>query len=369
MMKIKAKDIILISVMGITLFGLSLWCFIKTPDIYSDSERRALAQAPKLTADSFFSGEYMQDFEEYSLDQFPERDSFRTIKAATEMGIFQKKDNNGIYLADGHIADLDYTVNEKMLDHAADRFDYIYQSYFKGTDAKLYFSIVPDKNYVLAEDNGYLLMDYDYLVGYMRDKTDYMQYIDIFDLMSADDYYFTDSHWRQEQICDVADRLASGMGKSRSQSYTQKAMDIPFYGVYYGQAALPHKPDTINYLTNDTLESCIVTGYDTGSPKQLSIYDMQKAQGKDAYEMFLSGTQAIMTIENPNCETDSELIIFRDSYASSLTPLLCECYSKITLVDIRYVQSSMLGQFIDVDDQDVLFLYSTMLLNNSLALK
>lgn len=368
-MKKQAKDIVLIAVMGITLFGLSLWCFVKTPEQYSDSERRALAQAPTLTLDSFLSGEYMQDFEQYSLDQFPARDSFRAIKTATEMGIFQKKDNNGIYLADGHIADLDYTVNEQMLDHAADRFDYIYQSYFKDTNAKLYFSIVPDKNYVLAADNGYLSMDYDYLTDYMKDKTDYMQYIDIFDLMSAEDYYYTDSHWRQERIGDVADRLANSMGKNRSQSYTQMTLDSPFYGVYYGQAALSHEPDSINYLTNDRLESCIVTGYDTGTPKQLSIYDMQKAQGKDAYEMFLSGTQAIMTIENPNCETDSELIVFRDSYASSLTPLLCECYSKITLIDIRYVQSSMLGQFIDVDDQDVLFLYSTMLLNNSLALK
>lgn len=368
-MKKQANNIILIAVMGITLLGLSLWCYIKAPDKYSDSERRALAQAPELTVNSFISGEYMQNFEKYSLDQFPVRDSFRTIKAAIEMGIFQKKDNNGIYLTDGHIADLDYTVNEKMLDYAAERFEYIYQSYFKDNDTNLYFSIVPDKNYALAQSNNYLSMDYAYLTDYMKAKTDYMQYIDIFDLMSAEDYYYTDSHWRQEKIYDVADRLASKMGKSRNQSYLQKTLDIPFYGVYYGQAALPHKPDTINYLTNDTLDNCIVTGYDTGSPKQLSIYDMQKAQGKDTYEMFLSGTQAIITIENPNSKTDDELIIFRDSYASSLTPLLCECYSKITLIDIRYVQSSMLGQFIEADNQDVLFLYSTMLLNNSLALK
>ena len=34
--------------------------------------------------------------------------------------------------------------------------------------------------------------------------------------------------------------------------------------------------------------------------------------------------------------TDRELVIFRDSFASSLAPLLMEQYAKITLVDIRY---------------------------------
>ena len=62
-------------------------------------------------------------------------------------------------------------------------------------------------------------------------------------------------------------------------------------------------------------------------------------------------------------------MIFRDSFTSSLAPLLLETYSKITLVDTRYVQTAMLGYFLDFTNQDVLFIYSTGLLNNSLALK
>ena len=62
-------------------------------------------------------------------------------------------------------------------------------------------------------------------------------------------------------------------------------------------------------------------------------------------------------------------MIFRDSFGSSLAPLLIESYDKITLVDIRYIQSGMLGNFIDFDSQDVLFIYSSGLLNNSLAMK
>ena len=92
---------------------------------------------------------------------------------------------------------------------------------------------------------------------------------------------------------------------------------------------------------------------------------MNKAFGNDPYEMFLSGSLSLITIENPNATTDKELIIFRDSFGSSITPYLIEGYEKITLVDIRYLSSKMLHMFIEFDDQDVLFLYSTLVLNNA----
>ena len=50
-------------------------------------------------------------------------------------------------------------------------------------------------------------------------------------------------------------------------------------------------------------------------------------------------------------------------------PLLAEGYSKITLVDIRYMQSGLLERFLEFEDQDVLFLYSTSVLNHSETLK
>ena len=62
-------------------------------------------------------------------------------------------------------------------------------------------------------------------------------------------------------------------------------------------------------------------------------------------------------------------MIFRDSFASSLAPLLAEGYSKITLVDIRYLSPVLLGRFVDFHGQDVLFIYSTLVINNSTIIK
>ena len=63
------------------------------------------------------------------------------------------------------------------------------------------------------------------------------------------------------------------------------------------------------------------------------------------------------------------LLMFRDSFGSSLVPLLAEGYARITLVDIRYVAPERLGMWLTFDNQDVLFLYSTPVLNNSETLK
>jgi len=85
--------------------------------------------------------------------------------------------------------------------------------------------------------------------------------------------------------------------------------------------------------------------------------------------MFTGGSDALITIENQNATTDKHLIMFRDSFGSSIAPLFVDGYAKITLVDIRYISPDMLGRFIDFKNADVLFLYSTLVLNNSMSFK
>jgi hypothetical protein len=85
--------------------------------------------------------------------------------------------------------------------------------------------------------------------------------------------------------------------------------------------------------------------------------------------MFLAGSDALLVIENPNATTDKELVVFRDSFGSSLLPLLIESYTKVTVVDIRYISSNLLGNFLEFNDQDVLFIYSTLVLNSSTSFK
>lgn len=365
----KYKSIFLTAATAALLFGFSFWAWFKPDDRFSESERRVLQSLPALTADALRTGKFMEEFETYTLDQFPCRDGFRTIKALTVFHVFLQKDNNGLFTEDGYVSKLNYPMRDEMLNHAAERFQYLYDTYLADTEAKLYFSVVPDKNYFLAQKNSCLSLDYDEFTAKIREKTPYLEYIDIIPELSLQDYYRTDTHWRQEQLLPVANKLASAMGISLLAEYEVQTLSEPFYGVYTGQSALPLKPDTLCYLTNDILEGCNVTSYDTGAPLPVELYDLRAGSGPDPYELFLNGADALLVIENPAAQTDRELIVFRDSFGSSLVPLLVEGYAKITLVDIRYLNSDYLGNFVQFDDQDVLFLYSTLLLNDSLALK
>lgn len=364
----KYKNIAVCIVLAVVLFGLSFVCFFKDDAAFSESERRALAAFPEFSLQSVISGKFMSEFETYSADQFPMRDSFRTLKAVFERKILGKTDSNKIFITDdGYVSKIEYPINTSMLDNASSKFEFILDKYLKDKGANAYLCIVPDKNPYVTDKH--LLFDYEKFVSYMKDKNPDMEYIDIFDLLSKEDFYKTDSHWKMEKIVDVADRILSSMGTLSKRSYKVNTLENDFFGVYKGQSALPLKPDTIKYLTNEAIENCTVTSFDTGVPVKKTVYDMEKANGRDPYEMFLCGSDALITIENDNAQFDKELVIFRDSYGSSITPLFIDSYSKITLVDLRYINAGMLGSFVNFENADVLFLFSTVILNNSSAFK
>lgn len=278
-----------------------------------------------------------------------------------------ERDQNGVYVAEGYAARLEYPLSEKDISYAAKRFRFVYEEYLSENNCKVFVSVVPDKNYFLAEKHGYPAIDYDKLVELLTGEMDFAEYIDIFPMLELSDYYRTDTHWRQEKITDIAGYIAEKMGVKLSANYTEEKVDKPFYGVHCRQADIEIMPDELVYLKSDFMADCKVIDGETSKPAD--IYNLALADSDDPYEIFLSGAKSLMTIENPNASTDKELVIFRDSFASSIAPLLAEGYSKITLIDIRYIAPQFLGKFVEFGGQDVLFLYSAPVLNNSITIK
>lgn len=349
--------------LGALWLGLAFWAWLGPAEVFSDAERRELAQLPALSWDAVSQGSFMSDFEDYTLDQFPIRDSFRRLKSVFHYGVLRQLDNHGIYLSQGHAVQLEYPMNDLSADHALNVFQKIKQQYLQ--DSKIWVGIIPDKNYYIQD--GQPKMDYDALLQKIATEMDYAEYISLTETLSLDDYYRTDTHWRQENLLAVAARMCQSLGVEQPGEFTVQTMERPFYGVYYGQAALPMQPDTLRFLRNSMLDGCRVYNYEKNA--YTGVYDMEKAEGKDMYEAFLSGPVSLLTVENPQVSNGKELIIFRDSFASSLAPLLVQGYEKITLVDVRYLPSAMLGRLLDFHGQDVLFLYSTLVLNNSFQMQ
>ena len=344
--------------------ALSLCAWLSPAKESSDAERRLLAQMPEISAQKIFSGTFADEFEEYTLDQFPGREIFRSIKALFHRYVLGNRDNNGIYIVNGSAAELEERLNEDSVNHALKQFNLVYALYLQESDCKIYNAVVPDKSYYLAAENGYPAMDYAALFRMVEQGMPWAKTIDLTGQLTIEDYYRTDLHWRQEKIKPLAEHIAATMGVSVEPSFVLTALERPFYGVYCGQAALPMDPDTMYLMESDLVGDCRVYNYTTDS--YTDVYDMDKLTGKDMYDIYLSGPQSLLRIENPNAQTDRELILFRDSFGSSLAPLLLQDYATITLVDLRYIQPQLLGKYLEFTNQDVLFLHSTLVLNKSL---
>lgn len=341
--------------------------FLPSKEI-SESERRKLAQFPALTVESVLEGKFAGNFETYTLDQFPLRDTFRQVKSIFHYYVMNQKDNNDIYVHDGYAAKMEYPLNEASVENAINKFDSIYKTYLRGKGTNIYFSVIPDKGYYLADESGHLAMDYEAMFKSFEDIK-WAEYIDITDLLTVESYYYTDTHWRQEKILPVAERLCDAMGATITEGdkFTTELVNKPFYGVYYGQAALPMNPEEMYVMNNDCIANSTVFDYEEN--KNIAVYDEGAVNDKDLYDTYLHGAKALLRIDNPNAKTNKELVVFRDSFGSSIIPLMLENYKTVTIIDLRYVSSQFLKNYIQFSNQDVLFLYSTLVLNSSFTLK
>lgn len=367
----KCKHItITASFLGV-LFFLSAVFFISPDQDVSTSERRKLTQFSTFDEEKTINGkdydltDYFSFLENYALDQFPARESFRALKSVFKKYVLFQKDNNGYYFADGTLSRIDDVLSDKAISDCVSRFNSLYEAYFKNTGANVYYSIIPDKNYFIAENNGYLHYNY----GTMYETVaallnENIMEISVKNQLSIKDYYVTDPHWDQSKLLPVADQLLSTMGcDKRASDYQWSASALsPFYGTYYGQSALPISADTLTYLTGEALEG--VTVYDYGAKKTVEIYDENNFTNIDPYDVFLGGAVPLLTIKNPNQQNGKQLVLFRDSFGSSIAPLLVSEYSEIVVVDIRYISPRFLGNMVKFQENcDVLFLYSTSVLN------
>ena len=264
--------------------SLAAFAWLKPPAASSDAERRPLEQFPELSGESLLSGQFMKDFADYAVDQFPLRDRFRTLNAYLSYYLLGKKDNNGIYLHDGYAAKMEYPMDEKSISYAIARFNELYEMYL--TDCNVRFALVPDKGCYLAQEAGALSLDYDALYEQMAQELRWAEFIDLRPHLSIDSFYRTDTHWSQEAILPAAEAIADSLGVTVPEFDRVITLEKPFYGVYYGQAALPMEPDAIHYLTNGVLEGCTVYCHDNGLTSAVAgAHQPRRDRGEGAHRL------------------------------------------------------------------------------------
>ena len=357
----KIKDIVVTIIFLFTIIALFLINIIKEDTDISVAERRKLATMPELTTKSLFDGTYFKKFDSYVTDQFVERDAFRKIKIDIELST--KGEYNNLYLYDDYIIEEIFPLNSNSINNLTSKINYIKDTYLND-NSNIYYTIIPDKNYFI--NNGNLKLNYNKLQDMMKNNLSNINYINIFDKLTLDNYYKTDTHWKEEDLFNVANTIANQMNFDITNNNVVNTITT-FKGSYAGRLSVTKDIDTIKTISNPSTLNSSVYNYET--KKYTDIYDYTKINSLDKYDIYLSGAVPIIDIINNNSSSDKELIVFRDSYGSSLIPLLIEGYKKITVIDIRYISSKILNKYIDFNDQDVLFMYSILTINNSFSIR
>lgn len=355
------KEKLLVISFMIVIFGFMFLNIFSEKEEISYYERRKLARLPDITISGLLNKESTSNLDSYVADHFFFRNNFRKLKIDIET-LLGKTDVNDLFYYKNHYFKYENKYDEEQIYKFTEKINYIYNNYLK--DMNVYYSIIPEKNYYL-DNYKYKKFAYDSLFEQMKNIGNKITYIDITNTINLDSYYYTDHHLRQDKIIEAVNKIASNMNFYVDDSYKVEEY-YPFYGTYYGQLLVKKDGEKLNILHNDIIDNAIVYNIENNYDK---IYDYKKFGTVDSYDIFLSGATAYEEIINNNIDNGKELIIFRDSYASSFAPLMLNGYKKITLIDLRYGNLEYLMDKIELNNQDVLFLYSTSIINGSNVLR
>lgn len=340
----KKYSIFITALFCVFLFGFGIAMLLLPDRKFSEQENRNLAQMPTLDfgelsllgkSGNFFNGKFMEDFEEYVVDQFPLRDEWIQLKALGERAL-GKQENNKVYFG---------TDNQTLFAHftrpddLAQRVEYMNQFAAK-TDVPVYFALIPDKSYVWADllpsnapnvDDGSTLREAAELCG------DRVNWIDLSNALSGEDvFYRTDHHWSTFGAYQGYQALAQAMNGAYTTPKGEPALvSNSFLGTTFSSCGAGWvEPDSIYTMVPE--QGIEVTRYPEGTPVPGELYDESFLDKKDKYSMFLGGNQPLCIIKNPDAATDQKLLVIRDSYTDSLAPFLAQDYAEIHLIDLRY---------------------------------
>jgi len=252
--------------------------------------------------------------------------------------------------------------NEKSAVNFAKKMESIREKY---PDNNAVLALIPDKTFYKLDELDNLGLDHTLMTTVVSQNLSGWSMVELSDLYTWESFYQTDLHWRQELLLPTAERIGKTLGITIEEDlFTQKELGI-FHGIYeqYAETA----EETLIVLDHPDYSDVTVEHYENS--QSTSVYDLSKADSANSYDVFLSGASPYTVITNPNAESGTSLLVFRDSFGASLVPLLIPNYETITMVDLRFMHSTLLSQFIPTWEGDILFLYSARVVNNSAMLR
>lgn len=305
----------------LVLYGMWATGLIHEDRLYSEWEKRLLAQKPEYDPGAVLDGSYESAYEEWLTDQFPARDWWVGIRTRCEISL-GKKEIDGVYLGkDGYL----FTDHTETADW--DRLDSMMTEQYG--EEKVSRIHVPVAGAVLTEK-------VPYPVNFPSKKDAVWE--NLYHHRDEYIYYRTDHHWTMRGAWYAYEVWARerGMTPMPLELMEQRVLKEDFLGTHYSRLHYAKQPDLMELY--DPGVECSVA-YNLGESGRSGLYLTDMLASEDAYRFFLDGNHPVVQIRSGQGE--GYLVVLKDSFANCLIPFLTVHYQKITVIDPRYFRADL----------------------------
>ncbi len=351
------KNKIITLLFVLLVFGFTAFDLITPDRDFSEWENRDLAQSPKVTFKTFFSGDFGSDYETYMTDQFAFRDTLVKVKYLSDKMLL-KTDSGGIYLTDNAL----YAIQSEIDKSVVEKNVKAMETFAESTALPTSFALVPSSTYIQREDLPPYAKVIDEKALFDSFEFENVTFVNALDLFEKGEnlYFRTDHHWNLNGALLLYNLYRKD--ELTKDDFTVTTVSDKFLGTSSSKSgAVGIEPDTLEkWERGKVLSFEVFDGKKVDEYK--SIYFEEYLEKKDKYSYYLGLNQPIVRIK-----TDSDggkILVFKDSYAHNFSQLLVGDYSEIVLVDLRYLKAkteTLLEKNFSLtyaDFDQALFLYS-----------
>ena len=319
--------------------GIMAVLFFALPkEVYSELEKKVLAQFPEISAQSITSGTLDDQIELYMAEHLPGRTFFVGVDAYFRQ-LTGRQVVGDIYAARGvRLVEKPVSAEKGNLTGKMNAIN----AFAETVGQQVELMLLPSAGWAAGEqvlgitdryrDDEIIEDIYAMAAGKVTPLDVTKFYVNRPEL-----YYRTDHHWTSEGAYTAYRAYAKYKGipfRDREDFTVEYAEG--FYGSTYSRSGLwLTKPDTIELWTGT--KDLLVTTQKPGSPEPQThkgVFYRERLEEMDQYTVFLDGNNALVRIQNPN--GTGKLLVIRDSYSNCLAPFLAESYAEVVLVDLRY---------------------------------
>ena len=319
---------------------------------FSVIENRNLQSFPHFGIDAIVSGKYMEDIDEYVIDQFPQRDHFVAMKSKMEI-LLGKDENNDVYITKDNILIDQYSKpNYEIIDANIKSI----QSFSSKVDIPVHLSLIPTQNDIYAHllPKGAPIYKQKEVIDNVYKQ--YQQNIPIYDqLMEHRDeyiYYKTDHHWTSLGAYYGYQSIIQYFNQTPIELPSKELMSNEFYGTIFSKSGFRSIPRDDIYIYTPNQKITITNEFGV---QEAMLYDETKLQNKDQYELFLGGNHPLVEIQGTG---EDKIMIVKDSYTNALVPFLTSHFEEIHLIDMRLYKGPLSNYIEEHQIDEVLINYA-----------